>query len=401
MKAGRIDVLVLWESSRGDRELDSWAHLLNACRARGVRVHVTQHGRTYDLRNARDWRSLAEDGVDSAYESEKISARVRRGKADGKMAGRPQGGVAYGVHRVRDPERTVRAWVRDEPDPTTGPVAQEIIRRVGERHSYTAIARSLNERGILSPAGVLWTGTTVVNIARNPVYVSAGVVTQAESTAARSRITETKGRGRGSGERPTAAKFRYSEAMHCGECGSPVAGSSRGAGRYYCRGTHATRTAYGTGWVDMRQADEWIDSLAIGWLSQPAALTLLDSADDTGAREALDEAEGYEQQVSEAKARCETGEVTPEELMLLMASVKGWTSRAQAARKRVEQLATPSPLAGLSDAARDVVGARWEALTIGARKAAVKIIMPDLTLMPGRRGEDVPVQQRITPLRPQ
>ncbi|HUY51821.1 MAG TPA: recombinase family protein [Streptosporangiaceae bacterium] len=56
VKAGRIDVLVLWESSSGDRELESWAHLLNACRARGVKVHVTQHGRTYDLRNARDWR---------------------------------------------------------------------------------------------------------------------------------------------------------------------------------------------------------------------------------------------------------------------------------------------------------------------------------------------------------
>jgi hypothetical protein len=32
------------------------------------------------------------------------------------------------------------------------------------------------------------------------------------------------------------------------------------------------------------------------------------------------------------------------------------------------------------------------ALTIGARKAAVRIVMPDLTLMPGG-GRDVPVQQ--------
>ena len=46
------------------------------------------------------------------------------------------------------------------------------------------------------------------------------------------------------------------------------------------------------------------------------------------------------------------------------------------------------------------MAARWEALKIGTRKAAVKIIMPDLTLMPGRRGEDAPVQQRITSSRP-
>jgi hypothetical protein len=39
-------------------------------------------------------------------------------------------------------------------------------------------------------------------------------------------------------------------------------------------------------------------------------------------------------------------------------------------------------------------------LTIGARKAAVKIIMPDLTLMPGRRGEEIPIPRRITPFPP-
>ncbi|HUY44370.1 MAG TPA: recombinase family protein [Streptosporangiaceae bacterium] len=51
VKAGRIDVLVLWEPRRRGHELESWAHLLNACRARGVKVHVTRHGRTYDPRN--------------------------------------------------------------------------------------------------------------------------------------------------------------------------------------------------------------------------------------------------------------------------------------------------------------------------------------------------------------
>lgn len=155
------------------------------------------------------------------------------------MAGRPQGSVAYGVHRVRDPERTVRAWIRDEPDPATGPVVQEIVRRVGERHSYTAIARDLNQRGIPSPTGVQWTGTSVVNVARNPVYVGAGVVTQAESTAARARITETKGRGKGSGERPTAAKYRYSLVMKCGVCDGPVGGTPRDNGRYMCRAREA------------------------------------------------------------------------------------------------------------------------------------------------------------------
>lgn len=89
------------------------------------------------------------------------------------------------------------------------------------------------------------------------------------------------------------------------------------------------------------------------------------------------------------------GDVTPEELSILMAAVKGWTSRAQAARKRAEQLATPSPLAGLPDVAYGVVKERWEELSIGARKAAVKIILPGLALMPGRPGEHIPAHSRI------
>src|SRR5712691_88992 len=90
VQAGKIDVLVMGESSRGSRELENWAGLLNACRAARVLIHVTSHDRTYDLSVGRDWRSLAEDGVDSAYESEKLSVRVKRGKADGLAAGRPQ-----------------------------------------------------------------------------------------------------------------------------------------------------------------------------------------------------------------------------------------------------------------------------------------------------------------------
>src|SRR5262249_23732649 len=73
-----VAVLWLWESSRGDRKLASWSALLDKCRERNVRIYVESHGREYDMAKPRDWRTLAEDGVDSAYESEKVSARVKR-----------------------------------------------------------------------------------------------------------------------------------------------------------------------------------------------------------------------------------------------------------------------------------------------------------------------------------
>ena len=90
--AGQIDVLVLWESSRGGRELQAWAGLLNACRQHRVRIYVTSHGRLYDMASGRDWRTLAEDGVDSAFEiGEDIAADPARdrGQRGQRPAARP------------------------------------------------------------------------------------------------------------------------------------------------------------------------------------------------------------------------------------------------------------------------------------------------------------------------
>src|SRR5438477_13139766 len=43
-----INVVLLWEASRGDRTLGSWVGFLDLCRANGVLIHATGHGSTYD-----------------------------------------------------------------------------------------------------------------------------------------------------------------------------------------------------------------------------------------------------------------------------------------------------------------------------------------------------------------
>jgi site-specific DNA recombinase len=397
IKAGRVDILVVWESSRGGRELERWAHLLNACRARGVLIHVTFEDYTYDVRKIRDWKVLAEQGIENVIELEKLSLRVTDGKRERAEAGVPQGSICYGVRRIWDPTKPKLNWVRDEPHPDTGPIAHEIVVRVGDREAYADIARSLNEREIPSPKGGQWIRSTVVSIAGNPALVRAGVVSQKESNHANARITEGRGKGSGSGERPGVAKLGYSNVMACSVCGGSVKGHlpHYGPARYQCRGGHGERIARGTAWIAADRADEWIDELAIKWLSQPVALAMLETGDDSGAALAMDEAEDYELRVAEAKVRAESGDVDPDELMMLMAAVKGWSKRAADARKRAQELATPSPLAGLPDEDESVVRAHWAALSTAARKAAVRIIMPHLTLRPG--AQDVPVDQRIIP----
>lgn len=69
------DILTMWESSRGTRRQSEWAILLDLLDEAGVYVYVTTHARLYNLQNARDRRTLDEDGTDNAYEAAKTSVR--------------------------------------------------------------------------------------------------------------------------------------------------------------------------------------------------------------------------------------------------------------------------------------------------------------------------------------
>ena len=91
---------MLWESSRGDRTLASWAAFLDACRDTGTQIYVTSQDRVFDLANGYDWRALAAEGVDAAFESEKISKRSRRGVAGAVEMGLPYGRIPYGYKRT-------------------------------------------------------------------------------------------------------------------------------------------------------------------------------------------------------------------------------------------------------------------------------------------------------------
>ncbi|MBL7496814.1 recombinase family protein, partial [Frankia nepalensis] len=170
LRAGRGDALWLWEASRGDRKLTEWSQLLDYCQDHGVLIRVASHDRTYDMANARDWETLAEEGIRSAAETKKISLRVRRGVAGGIRKGRPQGSAPYGYRREYDPE--TKKLVAQYPDPVTAPVVARIIREVGEATPLTRIATTLNNEGIPSPKGAEWAAVTVRRIATNEAYVA-------------------------------------------------------------------------------------------------------------------------------------------------------------------------------------------------------------------------------------
>src|ERR1051325_9921347 len=54
-----FDIIILWESSRGDRTLSSWAEFLEQCRKHHILIHVIADDHTYNLDRPRDWKTLA------------------------------------------------------------------------------------------------------------------------------------------------------------------------------------------------------------------------------------------------------------------------------------------------------------------------------------------------------
>jgi DNA invertase Pin-like site-specific DNA recombinase len=171
-----VGVLWLWESSRGDRTLSSWAAMLDRAREHGVKIYVETHGRLYDMANARDWRTLAEDGVDNAYESEKVSMRVLRAAAAHAEQGRPWGRTPFGYRRVYDVTSAgKRVIVAQVPHPDEAKVVRRIYRDIERGVSLRQIAKDVDATGVPTRNGGPWSPIRIRDIALNPTYIGKRV----------------------------------------------------------------------------------------------------------------------------------------------------------------------------------------------------------------------------------
>jgi DNA invertase Pin-like site-specific DNA recombinase len=168
----RLDILIVWEVSRGDRTMDSFVPFVSACRDHAVLIHVTSEENTYDPRRARDRKALLDAGSDAEYESEKISGRTRKGITGAVLNGKAHGRAAWGYsRRYADNDRRDFTEIPNE----HAPLVRELIERVAAHEPISVIAADMEKRGEPTPGGGRWHRSSVLQVVRRPVYAGLRV----------------------------------------------------------------------------------------------------------------------------------------------------------------------------------------------------------------------------------
>ncbi len=399
---GRYDVIVLWEPSRGSRDLVVWSTLLEVARRHGVLIHITSHRRTYDLSIAREWRTLAEDGVDAAYESEKTRDRILRAQAGQAAKGRPHGALLWGHARVYD--STSGVLLRTEWDPTIVEVVREMADRVLSGDTCYRIAKDLTAQGIPTPRGVQrWPVIAVKRILTNPGYaglrVARGqVVGHADwpaiiDLAAHHELVRRLN--------DPARKTRHDGAIRhllsgIATCGAEGCGAGVRAQRHHKR-TYAIYLCP-EGFHVGRKVD-WVDALVrevvVERLARPDAVELFSPRDsDEQAEAARAEAADLRAQLDGFYDSAATpGGITPQALARIEARLLPLIRDAE------RRAAPPVPPRLLADLiGREDVGARFDAMEVVEKREVIRTLIT-VRLLPSRkrqRGVFVPEDVEIT-----
>lgn len=288
IQEGHYDVVVAWESSRLQRDLEVYVFLRNLCRA--SRVVWSLNGRMYDMANRQDRFMTGLDALRAEDEVDAIQERnmrtVRRGVERGWMHGQ----VSFGFRREYSP--ATGALLRQVADEVQAPLVAEMTRRVAAGETCAGIANDLTRRGIPTQQGAeRWSATVVrqivmnfANIGRRSHYGEDGgkaawdgIVEPADFNAARALLTDP-GR-KTTNER--AVKHLLSGLPVCGVagCGAKLVWITHKSPKYGCPKFHNS--------IRETLLDAYVEEASLRWLERVDVAALLEKrSGDPGLREA-------------------------------------------------------------------------------------------------------------------
>jgi site-specific DNA recombinase len=392
-------VLILWECSRGSRRVSEWARFIELLEERQVLVYVTTHGRVYDPARARDRHTLHEEGNDNAYDSDKISERVRRAMNANAADGKPHGKAPYGYQRhYRIGTGGRRELIGQVPDDAQARVVREIFAGIGSGVTLRALAARLNERGVAAPGGGRWDGPKVGEIGRNAAYAGWRVhgdarteakwpklVARADYQAVLAILSDETRRT----WRPGRSKHLLSYIAACSECGSLLTvryrrRDGREERAYSCRDSgHVS--------IQRDDLDEYVTYLACQRLARPDVwLALTTAGDDPAAGRA--KAELADLRALEKGIAAEVGERRMSLDAFREASAR---ITPQIAALESQLTALQVPPAVLSVLAGPTVDQAWADATVACRRVIVRELFEYVKVGPAERARWTDAADRV------
>lgn len=390
-------VLMLWESSRGSRRVGEWVLLIDLAEERGVKIHVTTHGRTYDPKNPRDRRSLLEDAVDSEYESSKISTRTARSAASRAAQGKPVGHTPFGYVRIYDP--LTKKLVEQKPLPAEAKIVRELFQRLKKGHSLRSVAKDFEARGIRSRSGKVFSAQHLRSLALTHAYVGWRVHMPGRSGSRKIDATATivEGQWRPLVDKrtflavqriltaPERVTTRPGRGVHllsmiarCAVCEGPLAATNRsGEPQYQCHRKGCCR-------IGKAELDVFAEDAILGFLGRDDHRDKMLAAEDnnvelTAVRTELAELRAHLDETYAAAAKGpKRGGISAGALARVEPKI---LADIQALERRDRELSTPTALSDLVDYDSDL-RKWWRAADMGVRRRVARWL-----LVPSELGE--------------
>jgi DNA invertase Pin-like site-specific DNA recombinase len=249
LESGTSDGVIVYDLTRFSRKPREGERLVDLA-DHGLRVWALCG--EYDLTTA-DGRKQFRDAMNAAaYESDKISERVKRGKLRRARKGRHHGGGrAFGMPGLAPPPKgwepgDPRERVADEQVEAERAVIRECYARMFAGEPLAKLVRDLNTRGVPTAYGNRWTRNTLHRTLTRPAIAGLvihrgeiiGTLAGIEPVVSREEwervcaIFDARRRGR-----PSGRVHWLSGLIRCGRCGRPLSGSPRNYLRPYPDGS--------------------------------------------------------------------------------------------------------------------------------------------------------------------
>lgn len=382
MRAGGVDVLVTWEASRAQRDLEAYAELRQLCVAAGVRWSYS--GRTYDLSASDDRFKTGLDALLAEREADESSSRIQRAIRANAAAGRPHGRRLFGYQRVYD--GTSGRLVGQEPHPEEAAVVCRIFADYLAGSGIRTIAAALNDDHVRTGSGARWNDAQVRRVLVNPAYVALRVhrgevvgdgdwpalVDRALFERVQARLVAK----RTSKTRQTRTANLLSGVGRCGVCLGKV---QRGHDRNQ-RKTYLCKTKFCTA-RDLAKLDAYVTAELLEWMARPDVVDALNGAGPPPAVvAAMAEVEDLRRRLDDAVDEFTAGRISAG----LMGRVEAeLTPQIKAAEARARRGAIPLSIDLPEDGDLDVW---WDAKTPEEQREVVGAVIDRVWLLPAVRG---------------